>query len=311
MKTAKADTYIGKEFNTKDHGECFIISYKSYNDVKVMYYDGVIVKTTLSKLRLGQVGRGKPTSWYGVGTRFETNFNGECEVIAVRGTNDIDVRFDDGTVVKTRSGSLKRGEVKNPNTPKIFGVATNDLENMTHTKVYTKWHSMIRRCYSSTFHKTNPAYIGVTVQPSWLIFSNLKRDVENLPFFSCCETDNYELDKDILADGSRMYKLETISFVPKEINTTLVKDIRSGKYKGYAVNQHGNYSVSTHGELDAIRKELGLKYSHRNKEDATSVYKQSKAERMRRLAEKYKGMVDDRVYEKLQNYDFELETNTD
>ena len=67
----------------------------------------------------------------------------------------------------------------------------------------------------------------------------------------------YELDKDILSDGSRMYKLETISFVPKEINAAIINDIRFGKYKGYYINTQGYFAPSTKEEY--VQTQLGFK----------------------------------------------------
>ena len=166
---------------------------------------------------------------------------------------------------------------------------------------------MIRRCYSDVYHKNRPAYDDVTVQESWLKLSNFKKDIENLPFSDYCEKHDYEFDKDILSDGSRMYKLETISFVPKEINSAFIKDVRFGKYKGWYINTQGSFAPSTAGVMDGYRKKLGFKTAYRTPEEALAVYKTCKKLQLRDLAEKYKGMIDVRVYNKLINYDFELE----
>lgn len=200
--------------------------------------------------------------------------------------------------------------VKNPNTPKIFGVATNDLENCTGTKLYKIWHSMIRRCYSDVYHKNRPTYDDVTVQESWLKFSNFKNDIENLPFSDYCEKYDYEFDKDILSDGSRIYKLETISFVPKEINSAIINDIRFGKYKGYYINTQGSFAPSTSGVKDSYRKKLGFKTAYKTAEEALNVYKICKKLQLKDLAEKYKGEIDDKVYNKLVYYDFSVENQT-
>ena len=298
---------LGLEFETNNNGKCFIIDYKDYKDVTVMFYDGFIRKTTMGDLKRGNVGKSRQPDWCAVGSKLTTKFHGDCEVVAYRKANSVDVRFDDGTVVTTRSGNLKRGVVMNPNNPKIFGVAINDIENSTETKLYRVWHSMVRRCYSDVYQKNKPSYRGVKLQKSWLRFSNFKSDIENLPFSDYCEKHAYEFDKDILSDGSRMYKLETISFVPKEINSSLIKDIRFSQYKGYHVNNDGFYAPSTSGITDHYRKILGFKTSYKTHEEALHVYKECKKAQLRDLAEKYKGEIDDRVYNKLINYDFSVE----
>ena len=307
VKKLDRETMLGLEFETRNNGKCFIIDYKSSKDVIVMFYDGYVVNVQMGSLKRGTVSKQNKREKYQIGTIFKTNFNGDCEIVNFRSVNEIDVKFKDGTVVTTQSSNLKKGVVKNPNTPKIFGVATNDLENYTHTKLFKIWHSMIRRCYSDVYHKNRPAYDDVTVQESWLKLSNFKKDIENLPFSDYCEKHDYEFDKDILSDGSRMYKLETISFVPKEINSAFIKDVRFGKYKGWYINTQGSFAPSTAGVMDGYRKKLGFKTAYRTPEEALAVYKTCKKLQLRDLAEKYKGMIDVRVYNKLINYDFELE----
>lgn len=309
VKKIDPDTMIGLEFETRNNGKCFIIDYKSSKDVTVMFYDGYVVNVQMGGLRRGTVGKGDTYDWCKVGTVFQTNFHGECEVVRVGTTSDIDVRFEDGTIVNVRGGNLKKGVVKNPNSPKIFGVASNDLESCTNTKIYQIWHSMIRRCYSKVYHKSRPAYDDVEVQSSWLKFSNFKRDVESLPFSDYCEKYGYELDKDILSDGSRMYKMETISFVPKEINSAFIKDVRFGKYTGWYINTQGSFAPSVSGIMETHRKERGFKTAYRTPEEAFAVYKECKKYQLKVLAEKYKGEIDNRVYEKLVNYNFELENS--
>ena len=307
VKKLDRETMLGLEFETRNNGKCFIIDYKSSKDVIVMFYDGYVVKVQMGSLKRGTVSKQNKREKYGIGTIFKTNFNGDCEIVDFRSVNEIDVKFKDGTIVTTRSGNLKKGVVKNPNTPKIFGVATNDLENCTDTKLFKVWHSMIRRCYSDVYHKNRPAYDDVTVQESWLTFSNFKKDIESLPFSDYCEKHKYEFDKDILSDGSRMYKLETISFVPREINSAFIKDIRFGNYKGWYINTQGSFAPSVVGVMEAYRKKLGFKTAYRTSEEALNVYKTCKKLQLQDLAEKYKGMIDVRVYNKLINYDFELE----
>ena len=258
---------------------------------------------------MNKVKQGKRAEWCKVGTTHQTNFNGECEVVAYRGSTDIDVMFKDGTIVNTTSGNLKKGVVRNPNQPKIFGVATNDVPNSTGTKLYQIWHSMVRRCYSEVYQNSKPIYKDVTMQKSWLLFSNFKKDVECLPFSSYCETHGYELDKDVLSNNNREYRLDSISFIPREINSVLIKDIRFGVYKGYYVNNDGYYAPSTKGVVDKIRKRLGYKTSYKTPKEALFVYKECKKVQLKDLAERYKGKIDNRVYEKLVNYNFELENS--
>ena len=52
----KRDDLLGKEFETKKCGRCFIINYKNYNDVLVSFYEPFcIVKCNLASLQKGHV----------------------------------------------------------------------------------------------------------------------------------------------------------------------------------------------------------------------------------------------------------------
>lgn len=40
---------------------------------------------------------------------------------------------------------------------------------------YTKWKNMIHRGFNDATQKSHPYYIGCTVEPEWLNYSNFKR----------------------------------------------------------------------------------------------------------------------------------------
>ena len=50
------NSLLGKEYETNSCGRCFIVDYKKFNDVTVMFYDPVFtVKCELGNLRKGNV----------------------------------------------------------------------------------------------------------------------------------------------------------------------------------------------------------------------------------------------------------------
>lgn len=82
---------------------------------------------------------------------------------------------------------------------------------------YTKWKSMLARCYGKNSLVNNPTYKGCTVSPEWLVFSNFK---------SWMETQDWEgkqLDKDILVKGNKVYSPETCCFVSSKVNLFLIE----------------------------------------------------------------------------------------
>lgn len=104
--------------------------------------------------------------------------------------------------------------------PTIYGKGINDAGYPTEQRIngirvlcpfYTKWSSMIRRCYSGEHEQ----YINCNVCEEWLTFSifkewMLQQDWEGL-----------ELDKDIKIPGNKMYSPFTCLFVPKEVNNLM------------------------------------------------------------------------------------------
>ena len=118
----------------------------------------------------------------------------------------------------------------------VQGVGVNDSWYKTNKKVegvvktcpvYKRWGSMLYRCYSEKYHARFPTYKDCTVCDEWLLFSN----------FSCWYEENYvagwDLDKDIISKGNKVYSPEQCLFVPPCVNYLLVN---SNTYKGKQVS---------------------------------------------------------------------------
>lgn len=299
---SKSESMIGLEFETNNNGKCFIIKYENYKNVLVLFHNGEIVKTTMHYLKSGRVG--KIRAWCDIGTIVSTRFHGDCEVVKYTHSKDVDVRFLDGTVVKVTSGNLKNGVVLNPNNPKIFGVAINDVPESTSTKFYQIWHSMIRRCYSEVYQKNKPNYKGVKVEPSWLRFSNFKNDVLNIPYSSYCDSHGYQMDKDIFSGRDKIYSKSTVCFIPSEINSMLIKSTRDGKYIGCYKHENRFIPSVRSKDMVEISKKLSIKASYTTEEEAVEAYKKVKMFQLIKVVDKYRGLIDDKVCDALVNPDF-------
>jgi len=106
----------------------------------------------------------------------------------------------------------------------VYGVGINDADYMTliiindKTKIcpiYSKWKSMLSRCYLEDFKIKNPTYTGCTVCDEWLLFSNFKRWMENQ------EWQGMEIDKDCIKPGNKIYCKEFCAFIDKATNALL------------------------------------------------------------------------------------------
>jgi len=117
---------------------------------------------------------------------------------------------------------------------------------------YQCWSHMLSRVYNpkdSNHHR----YFDCTVSDEWLLFSNFEK------FFIENYQPDYELDKDLLIEGNRIYSKETCVFVPSWLNKLFLinewnrGDLSLGVSFDNLMVQY-NASVS----IDGIMQELGL-----------------------------------------------------
>lgn len=181
----------------------------------------------------------------------------------------------------------------------VLGVGINDVPTPTRSgnirnDAYRIWKSMLERCYSDKYHQKEPAYIGCSVCDDWIRFSNFKR------WFDKNYVDGYQLDKDILVKGNKVYSPDTCCFVPREINAIL----QLSKYRlnsGITFNKKGDYAVHVNmynkkvflGTFDTIEK-------------ARDAYVSAKRDYLYELADKYYSlkMIPEKIYNAIINYEY-------
>lgn len=240
---------------------------------------------------------------YDFGTQFETKSSGVCTLIKYVNAQDVYVMFEDGTVVRAKSGNLLRGGVSNPNRPSVFGVGINDVNGSISTddKRYTLWYSIIRRAYSDVYHRGKPTYKDVEVCDRWKRFSNFAEDIVKIPFYEKCITDEYELDKDVLGGDLKIYSPETCCFVPRKINAFFSRNTQKSKDlpTGVTFNKRLNKYVACANIGGKHTQHIGVFTSI---DDALSAYVNAKSKHLIEIANDFKGEIEDKVYNKLINY---------
>lgn len=106
----------------------------------------------------------------------------------------------------------------------VYGVGINDAAYLLSYKVgevlvtcpyYSRWVSMLARCYSKPLQKVQPRYKGSSVAGEWLLFSTFKCWMEQQDW------ENKALDKDILVAGNSVYSQDTCIFVSQALNNLL------------------------------------------------------------------------------------------
>ena len=111
--------------------------------------------------------------------------------------------------------------------------------------------------------------------------------------------EGFELDKDILIKGNRVYSPDACVFVPAEINSVLAGCYKAKKRGAYPLGVCFNKGSGTFvAQMNKDRSVSLDKYlgSFKTVEEAFACYKAAKEEKIKRLAEKWKSRIDPRAY---------------
>ena len=183
---------------------------------------------------------------------------------------------------------------------KVYGVGTYVSDEcgvmFKDTNVYKIWSRMLERCYSKANKSYRYSYRHCTVSSFFLDFSNFRSwCIEQTGFGN----DDWQLDKDILVRGNKVYSEDTCCFVPREVNLFFTK---ADKIRGkYPIGVHWIKRSKKFGACIYIGKNINLG-TFDNEWSAFLAYKKAKENRAKELANKWYGQIDDRVYDKLMNY---------
>lgn len=237
------------------------------------------------------------------GQKYETNCSGILEIVDYVNARNVYVRFVE-TNFKTKASmsQIVAGSVKDWSIPSVHGVGIVGEERVTlngrHDKAYGIWVGMLRRCYNKKELYKFPTYEQCITSDDFKIYKKFKSWCLNQKGF---DQEGWHLDKDILVKGNKIYSEETCCFVPREVNSLFIK----------AGSTRGSYpiGVSYHKKIGKFTANLHRRTSLKNlgafttKEDAFIAYKTHKEAYIKSVAEKWKGEIDDRVYEALMKYE--------
>lgn len=162
-----------------------------------------------------------------IGDKFFTENYGELSILSIEGCKKITVKFTEtGYETVTSSSNILTGRVKDPMHPSIFGVGFFGVGDYRFSKgdrgkivrlAYSKWSSMLRRCYGKDVEIKFPTYKGCTVSSSWHNFQNFAKW-----FDDNYKNDgiSYDLDKDIKVKGNKEYGPDTCMLVTRFENVS-------------------------------------------------------------------------------------------
>lgn len=190
----------------------------------------------------------------------------------------------------------------------MYGLGVRGLDcpvskNNKHLKEYKLWTSMLLRCTENLWSKCH-TYTGVTCSDNFKDYSF---------FFEWCHRQvgfgnkdsfgrHWQLDKDLLVKGNKVYSENICVFIPQRINALLVKcNTARGKYPvGVYLNKVSGKFQAYCRDSESKRLHLG---SFTTPQEAFQAYKVFKESLVKKVAEDYKNLIDNRVYQALMNYE--------
>ena len=244
------------------------------------------------------------------------NFGSEVIIVKYRNAYDIDVYFPkyDWIYKSARYDKFRNGSIRCPYEKTVYKIGYlgegdyKTWENGKNTRVYDSWHSMMTRCYNSKCHEKHPTYIGCEVCKEFHDFQN----------FGYWDKDNYYkvegqrmcLDKDILFKHNKIYSPDTCIYVPQTINSLFVKNDKNRGDSAIGTNYHKRDKIyQAHCYLinpkTGKSKQEYLGY-YDTELEAFQVYKHHKERNIKEVADYYKNLIPQKLYDALYNYKVEI-----
>ncbi len=244
-----------------------------------------------------------------VGKVCKSKTSGDFKVLKYNDSKSVEIQFlKTGYETLARLDNIRNGKVKDPYSPSVFGIGTVGTkypisEGCRGTKEYVLWKDVLRRCYSDTFQKKQPTYKDCEVSDKFKSYEH---------FYEWCHkqvgfgVEGFEIDKDLLIKGNKVYSEDSCVFLPAEINMVLVKCTASrGEYLiGVSWCNTKKAFVARVRKNKGKSEWLGL---FRTELEAFNAYKKAKEVFVKEQAEKWKSQIDPRAYEALMSYEVSID----
>lgn len=251
------------------------------------------------------------------------SFGSKIIIKNYRSARSIDIYFPEYnyTVTNREYQEFKKGMVKCPYEKRLCGIGyigdgkyKSKGNDGKKTKAYNEWSNIISRCYDPYCINDDRrlSYVDCFVCEEWHCFQN---------FAEWFYKNYYEIegqkmcvDKDILIKGNKIYSPNTCMFVPERINTLFIKATRS----------RGKYPIGVYEFLDKrngnkkLRVQCNILKNGKNKRkylgdfpidkpfQAFTTYKNFKENYIKQVADEYKKLIPQKLYEAMYNYEVEI-----
>ena len=243
-----------------------------------------------------------------IGKVCKSKSSGDFKILKCNGARNVEIQFlKTGYKTTAQLGSIRNGYVKDPYVPSVCGVGVLGTKyppsiSGVLTKEYALWQGMLQRCYSNNFKKKNPTYEGCEVSDNFKSYEY---------FYDWCQkqigfnNEDWQLDKDLLTKGNKVYSESTCVFIPQEINTLLIKCTALRGEHLIGVNWCKTKKAFRATVRKNKRKKEHLGY-FKTELEAFKAYKQAKESFIKEQANEWKDKIDPRAHEALMKYTVEI-----
>lgn len=205
-----------------------------------------------------------------------------------------------------KAGAPEVAPLQNVKTVMVYGFTTKDGkwgktwkvgDTQYRSSVYEMWRRMRARCRpGSSYQKASPNYIGCTVHDD---FEDFQKFSDWYAIQIGAGQPDYDLDKDILGNGVKVYGPETCVLVPHGLNTFFTEKPDKGLSCGVQFDKaRGKYRAEMRSDGGPSRF-LGRFDTAEEAERAYSEAKQAEARRWIERIEAGEYIVDPRVIDAL------------
>ena len=244
-----------------------------------------------------------------VGKVCKSKSSGDFKIVKYNDAYNVEIQFSKtGFETTVQLGSIRNGEVKDRLSPSVYGIGVVGTkypisEGGRDTKEYTLWCNMLKRCYSDTYKKQRPTYEGCEVSENFKYYEYFYEWCQNQVGFG---NEGWQLDKDLLVKGNKVYSENVCIFIPTEINSVLIK----------CTATRGEHLIGAHwcktkkafvARVNKSKKGSEYLGLFNTEIEAFNAYKQAKENYIKELANKWRGRIDVRAYNALMKYQVEID----
>ena len=248
-----------------------------------------------------------------VGKVCRSKLSGDFKVLKYNDSGNVEIQFvTTGYRKVAEMKEVKTGSIKDPYSPSVYGIGVLGTKypitvNGVKTKEYGLWVRMLERCYSDISKKKKPTYEGCEVSENFKSYEYFYEWChKQIGFDNDGNGNPFQLDKDLLVKGNKVYSEYSCIFLPNEINLLLTKCTASrGEYLiGVSWSETNKAFIARVNKNKGKQEHLGY---FKTEIEAFNAYKEAKESFVKEQANKWKGQIDERAYEALLNYEVNID----